>query len=461
MASEWRLAKLGDFIKIEHGWPFKSDLYSDDLTGKPIVVSIGNFNYTGGFRFGSTLSKEYRGEYPAQYDLNPGEVLLVMTCQTAGGEILGIPARVPDDGRRYLHNQRLGKVVIKRPMEVIPDFLYFLFLTPAFNRELVNSATGTKILHTAPSRIETFQFRLPPPHEQRAIAHILRTLDDKIELNRRMNETLEAMARALFQSWFVDFDPVRAKAAVRREHPRWTDAEVCRAALPTLAPEIAALFPDSFENSALGDIPKDWKLTPFSDTVEIIGGGTPKTSVAEYWDGNIPWFSVVDAPNTSDIWAIDTEKRITLAGVENSSTKILPERTTIISARGTVGRLALTAVPMAMNQSCYGLRGRLGTCGTFTYLTTRQVVSLLQQGAHGSVFDTITRESFQRVHIPLGHTTLVDAFEKLVEPCLLQMQNALVESRTLAALRDTLLPKLISGELRVSKEDNVLSEAKN
>lgn len=198
MASEWRLAKLGDIIKIEHGWPFKSDLYSDDLTGKPIVVSIGNFNYTGGFRFGSTLSKEYRGEYPAQYDLNPGEILLVMTCQTAGGEILGIPARVPDDGRRYLHNQRLGKVVIKRPMEVIPDFLYFLFLTPAFNRELVNSATGTKILHTAPSRIETFQFRLPPPHEQHAIAHILGTLDEKIELNRKMNETLEAMARALF-----------------------------------------------------------------------------------------------------------------------------------------------------------------------------------------------------------------------------------------------------------------------
>src|SRR6266481_1507943 len=209
----WREVRLGDLVAIKHGWPFKSELFGADLTGKPIVVSIGNFRYTGGFRFDSTQIKEYRGEYPAEFVLDPGDVLIVMTCQTPGGEILGIPARVPNDGRTYLHNQRMGKVVLKRPDLVDSDFLYWVFLGPEFNNELVASASGTKILHTAPGRIEAFKFRLPPVNEQRAVARLLRALDDKIELNRNLNQTLEALGRAVFKSWFVDFDPTVARTA--------------------------------------------------------------------------------------------------------------------------------------------------------------------------------------------------------------------------------------------------------
>src|SRR6266508_3319511 len=174
---------------------------------------------------------------------------------------------------------------------------------------------------------------VPPLDEQRAIAHILGTLDDKIELNRRTNETLEATARALFKSWFVDFDPVRAKADGRD---------------PGLPKPLANLFPARLVDSELGEIPEGWGVQSFADTVEIIGGGKPKTSVAEYWDGDIPWFSVADAPTVSDVWVVDTEKKITRAGVENSSTRILPVGTTIVSARGTVGKIALVGVPMAM-----------------------------------------------------------------------------------------------------------------
>jgi hypothetical protein len=153
-----------------YGWPFKSELYSETLTGKPIVMSIGNFDYTGGLRLDSTVLKEYRGEFPQDYSLNPGDLIVVMTCQTAGGEILGVPARIPADDRTYLHNQRLGKVVVRNRGRVEVSFLYWLFLSPALNRELVNSATGTKILHTAPSRIESFKFALPGIEEQRRIA---------------------------------------------------------------------------------------------------------------------------------------------------------------------------------------------------------------------------------------------------------------------------------------------------
>ncbi|MDR4470718.1 MAG: restriction endonuclease subunit S [Nitrospira sp.] len=275
---------------------------------------------------------------------------------------------------------------------------------------------------------------LPPEPEQRAIAHILGTLDDKIELNRKMNETLETMARGLFKSWFVDFDPVRAKAEGRD---------------PGLPKATADLFPDSFEDSELGEIPREWEVKAFADTIEIVGGGTPKTSVAEYWDGDIPWFSVVDAPTDSDVWVVDTEKKVTHAGVKNSSTRVLPVGTTIISARGTVGRITLAGVPMAMNQSCYGLRGRTETHGFFTYFSTRELVVRLQQHAHGSVFDTITRDTLAGVSVVAPTAALIEEFEKRVAPSLQRIRAGLLETRSLAGLRDTLLPKLISGELRM------------
>ena len=280
--------------------------------------------------------------------------------------------------------------------------------------------------------------------EQRAIAHILGTLDDKIELNRRMNETLEAMARALFKSWFVDFDPVRAKMAGRDTG---------------LPQHIADLFPDRMVDSELGEIPEGWEVKSFAETVEIIGGGTPKTSVSEYWDGDIPWFSVADAPTQSDIWVVDTAKKITWIGIENSSTRILPVGTTIISARGTVGRIALVGTPMAMNQSCYGVRSKISAQGLFDYFAIHGIVEILQQRTHGSVFDTITRNTLARVRVVSPFPEFVDAFEELIRPALERIHAGLLETRTLGTLRDTLLPNLISGELRIKDAERIVEIA--
>lgn len=252
-----------------------------------------------------------------------------------------------------------------------------------------------------------------------------------------MNVTLEAMARALFKSWFVDFDPVRAKVE-RRD--------------PALNEHLTGLFPDDFEASEIGRIPKGWRAQPLAEIVEIIGGGTPKTSVGAYWNGDIPWFSVVDAPGTSDVWVISTEKTITAEGLENSSTRMLPIGTTIVSARGTVGRLALVGVPMAMNQSCYGLH-KPGTRGAFTYFTTQQVIDRLQQHAHGSVFDTITRATLAGVFVVSPPFALIEPFESFAAPLLNRIRAALLNSFALAATRDMLLPKLISGELRLKEAE--------
>jgi type I restriction enzyme S subunit len=285
--------------------------------------------------------------------------------------------------------------------------------------------------------IRALPILIPPLAEQKAIAAVLGALDDKIELNRRMNATLETMARALFQSWFVDFDPVRAKL-----HGRPPAA---------LDPATAALFPEHLEDSPLGHIPKGWEVCSLANKIELLSGGTPKTSEPDYWNGDIPWYSVKDAPSETDVWVIQTDKQVTKLGIENSAAQVLPEGTTIISARGTVGKLALVGTQMAINQSCYGVRGAKGYADYFTYFALRQATADLQQRTHGTVFDTITRQTFETLDCIFPPAPLTQAFDRTVAPLLVQIRASLYQSRTLATLRDTLLPKLLSGELSVNE----------
>lgn len=195
MTASWEPVRLGDLVRVKHGYAF-SGMSENVPSPAPVVVAIGNFDYSGGFRFGSTTVKRYTGDYPADFRLEPGDVLLAMTCQTAGGEILGIPGRVPDDNVVYLHNQRLGKIEITDTKRLDLDFMYQLARWASFNQHLYVTASGSKILHTSPTRIEEFSFDLPTMGEQRGIAATLGALDDKIESNRRAGETLRQLGKA-------------------------------------------------------------------------------------------------------------------------------------------------------------------------------------------------------------------------------------------------------------------------
>jgi type I restriction enzyme S subunit len=328
--------------------------------------------------------------------------------------------------------------------DVDTAFLYWLTRDPA-----VWPKRGSAQPFISQGDARALEVAYPPLAEQRAIAHILGTLDDKIELNRRMSETLEQMARALFKSWFVDFEPVRAKM-----EGRWRRGE----SLPGLPAHLYDLFPDCLVESELGEIPEGWEMQPLSEVLTITGGGTPKTSVEEYWGGDIPWFSVVDTPSASDVFVVATEKSITKKGLASSSARLIPKGTTIISARGTVGNLAIAGREMTFNQSCYGLRGTGYAGDYFVYLTAQRMVDQLKSMAHGSVFSTITRQTFEAIQRPVPQPAVLTAFEGLVAPWFEAILANVEQSRTLAALRDTLLPKLISGELRVKDAERFLKE---
>lgn len=348
---------------------------------------------------------------------------------------------------------------------VDPEFLYYLFQSPEKQDEILSNSIGSSVPGFNLGQLKSHKVKLPPLPEQKAITHILGSLDDKIELNRRMNATLEGLAQALFQSWFVDFDPVldNALAAGNPIPDELTDrAAVRRQALDngTANREAAQHFPASFQfTEELGWIPEGWEIRPLDLLINLIGGGTPKTSIDDYWNGDIPWFSVVDAPADSDVFVIDTEKKVTELGVKNSSTKILRKGTTIISARGTVGKCALVGTEMAMNQSCYGIQGTSGISDIYVYYTIREFVADLQQRSHGSVFSTITRNTFNSISVPFGGDKLAHYYDETVRSYLDRVHSNLFQNVSLTKLRNTILPQLISGELRIPNAAKLAKEA--
>lgn len=416
------MVRLGDHVEACLGKML--DAKKNKGTPQPY---LGNSNVRWG-QFDLTDLAEMRFEphEEERYSLLPGDLVV---CE--GGE----------PGRCAIWAGPAGMKVQKalhriRPKEYLDNYYLFYWFQLAAKAGLLEPYfTGTTIKHLTGKAIAALEVPLPPIWVQRAMVDVLKQLDDRITLLRETNATLEAIAQALFKSWFVDFDPVRAKMA--GHPPEGMDAAT------------AALFPDTLEETELGLVPKGWAIRPFIDAVDVIGGGTPKTSNPDYWGGQIPWFSVVDAPDGANTFVVDTEKHITDAGLKGSSTKLLPQGTTIISARGTVGKLALTWCPMAMNQSCYGLRGKSGD-SYFTYFSTYRLVETLKARSHGSVFDTITRDTLASVQSLLpANSGVIDAFEDTVKPLMDRILLNLHQSRGLAKLRDTLLPRLISGQLRL------------
>lgn len=438
--NDWTPARLGDLIDIKHGYAFKGEYFREDPPGQ-ILLTPGNFAIGGGFQFGKV--KYYAGPQAPDYVLSAGDLLVTMTDLSKAGDTLGYPAIVPADDNVYLHNQRLGKVLL-RSADVEQDFIYWLLRTNDYRSEVLASCTGSTVKHTSPGRIQAFRFLLPPKKQRQRICETLNSLDDKIELNRRMNETLEAMAQAIFRDWFVDFGPTLRKLEGA------TDPLTIMGSLvqdTERAQALADLFP-----ATLGDdgLPDGWTERAFGAFVEIIGGGTPKTSNESYWNGSIPWFSVIDTPPKGSIFVDVTEKTISEKGLANSSARLVRPGTTIISARGTVGNLALTSHEMTFNQSCYGLQGIAAVGDCFVFLAAQNIVERLKGMAHGSVFSTITRSTFDNIQLAHTPKEILEAFESLARPMFDKILGNVQESRTLAATRDLLLPKLMSGEIRLS-----------
>ncbi len=302
---------------------------------------------------------------------------------------------------------------------------------------------GSPIPSTTRAAVYVQDLEVPPINEQRAIAHILGTLDDKIQLNRRMNETLEAMARALFKSWFVDFDPVRAKM-----EGRWRKGE----SLPGLPAHLYDLFPDSFEESELGEIPRGWEIKSIGDLADVVGGTTPSTKVQSYWEGGThAWATPKDLSGLSVPVLLDTERRITDAGLSQIGSGLLPKATVLLSSRAPIGYLAVTEIPVAINQGFIAMMPKAGTSNLFLLLWASVTHEEIISRANGSTFLEISKAHFRPITLVVPSAPVMTAFDQLARPTYERIVECVRESRTLAHLRDTLLPRLIAGDIRVGE----------
>jgi type I restriction enzyme S subunit len=328
--------------------------------------------------------------------------------------------------------QRTYVITPKKAGVVDIRFLFYLLHTLTRRLSAYSQGTATKFLTMR--ILAPLPIPLPPIAEQRTIAHILGALDDKIDLNWRMNETLEAMARAIFKAWFVDFDPVRAKAEGRD---------------PGLPKQIADLFPDRFEDSELGEIPAGWEVGPILKQAKLLSGGTPKTDHKEYWDGDIIWASAKDVSQCGQTFLIGTERGITQKGLDESATQLIPVFCVVLVARGaTTGRMVMFGREMAMNQTCYALESTTHTPFSL-YGRLRHEMDNLVHTAHGSVFDTITTTTFANSKVVLPPVSLLKVFDQKVSPMFHRILGNTEETQTLAGLRDALLLKVLSAEVKI------------
>lgn len=439
-----------DYVTLQRGITYKGN-----LVGKPgpALLGLGSIQPGGGFR--EADYKTYGGDCPPQLMLLPGDLFASLKGATKDGEMIGSVARVPKSvstGR--LTQDTVGlKFLNSDPMNV--SFLYWVLRTPQYRAYCAGRATGSAVV--ALSRDDFLNFPVPARTEDRIrLVELFDAIEDKIELNRRRNRTLEATARTIFQCWFVDFDPVKAKAAGR------TPAG--------LSPELAALFPDSFEDSPLGLIPKGWRVGNLESVLDVLETGSrPKGGVKDIKSG-VP---SVGAESIVSIGRFDYPKTkyVSEDFFRNMRKGKVQSRDVLLYKDGGKPGLYEPHVSMygdgfpfdefCINEHVYRLRAKAPFNQNMLYfwLTSATALAEMRIKGTGVAIPGLNSTAVKSLSVLVPSDPVLTGFDKLIEPIVAHLFSSCNESRTLAALRDALLPKLISGELRVPDAERIVKRA--
>lgn len=352
-----------------------------------------------------------------------------------------------------------GFAVLRGKNQILDTkFLYYFLIQDHIVEKLQTIAEHSTSAYPSirPSDIGSLELGFPPLSEQQAIACILGTLDDKIELNRQMNKTLEEMARAIFKSWFVDFLPVRAKMAARTQ-------------AGGLKPEIAALFPDSFEpacrgghgagrDSKLGEIPRGWSIIEVGGIGNVVCGKTPPTKDSENYGGEIPFITIPDMHGK--VFVTSTASSLSEKGAGTQSAKLLPKYAVCVSCIATPGLVSITSQPSHTNQQINSIICYKDISPFWCYFAMKSLrYEIITGGSGGSATLNLNKGDFSKLRLIKPKPDIMHTFHATVNPLFARILNNEYESRTLTALRDTLLPRLISGELRVPDAERIIGRA--
>lgn len=333
-------------------------------------------------------------------------------------------------------NQGFKSLVLKTNQ--CPEFYYYLL--KANIGYIQNMGSGSTFKEISGGVVKELEFFIPEYDEQKRIAEFLGAFDDKIELLQKQNKTLEEMAKATFKSWFVDFDVVKAK---QRGDAK---ADIMRAY--HLTDQLYDLFPSSFTDSALGPIPLGWEVGQVAQLGEVICGKTPSTSHKEYYGGDIPFITIPDMHNA--IFASHTERYLSQEGANSQQTKYLPPYSTCVSCIATPGLVVLTEKISQTNQQINSVIPTDLNTKFYNYYILRSVAEQIKvQGSGGSVFGNLNKTSFSKLNILWPSVQAQIYFSQKVENIFEKILLNTKQIQTLTEFRDSLLPRLISGKIRV------------
>ncbi len=323
--------------------------------------------------------------------------------------------------------------------DVDKKYVKYVVSSPIFKSYLNRLASGSTIKNVSLKLMREFSFKLPPLEIQRGISNVLSALDEKIEINSSMNQTLEKIAQRIFKSWFIDFDPVKANA----EGVTFAD----------LSPDIQSLFPSEFVESEMGLIPKGWDVQQIGDEVTCVGGATPSTSNPDFWEGGeLLWTTPKDLSGEESKILFDTARKITHSGLKKISSGLLPVNTVLMSSRAPVGYLALAKEQVAINQGYIAMKCE-NTIGPLYLLNwLERNMDTIKQSAGGTTFSEISKKSFRPISMLVSDRAVANAFEDIVTSLYEKIEANVRQNASLRLIRDKLLPKLLSGSIEIKQE---------
>ncbi|EJK2100318.1 restriction endonuclease subunit S [Vibrio cholerae] len=434
MGSEWKTAKLTDHYEIRSGL---SKPAKDFGSGYPFLTFKDVFyNYFTPDTLGDLVESTEKDRVGCS--VNRGDVFLTRTSETMNE--LGMSCVALKDYENSTFNGFCKRLRPRAGSDLVPEYVGYYLRSPLFRRSMMAFSTMSTRASLNNEMISRLDISYPSPAEQVEIARVLKTLDDKIFLNNQINQTLEQMAQAIFKSWFVDFDPVKAK--MNGEQPEGMDAAT------------ASLFPEKLDSET--GIPDDWKLSEIGDEVTVVGGGTPSKKNDDFWvDGHIHWTSPKDLSGVQDKVLLDTASKLTEAGLKKVSSGLLPIDTVLLSSRAPVGYLALAKVPTAINQGYIAMKCEKELPPEFVLQWCVHRMDEIEQRASGSTFAEISKKNFKPISVVVPSEEVLSAYQKLVKPLYDAITSNVCQSKQLSTLRDTLLPKLLSGEIELGQSVEV------
>jgi type I restriction enzyme, S subunit len=400
----WPLVRLGDFVQVIHGFAFKTR-YANEEPSPYALFTRKNVALGGGFR--EDGPRYYHGDFDERFLLDPGDLMLVLTDLSKDGDLLGLPAIVPFSADvRYLHNQRVGKVLVVKD-GIDEGFLYALFRSPEYRRHVLNTASQTTVRDTAPSRLHEYRFRLPPLNEQKRIASTFRALDDKIDSNRRLAALLEQASAVLFRARFLDFLGVA-----------------------------------EFQDSEIGAIPHGWRVGSVYDLASVTYGAPFKSALFSENDDGLPLLRIRDLGK--DEPGIRTPE-------QRSDARLVRPGDIVVGMDGEFRAHLWHGPPSWLNQRVCVFDPLPEVSRAFVFHAIKKPLAFFEATKQGTTVIHLGKRDIDTFRVAVPDAAAMDDFTADADPLLDKAVRLRAECRALTQLRDALLPRIISGAIRVSE----------